>query len=137
NRRNKNKTSNHQLFDTEIGIYAAQNVIFGRGMNRNIDELSCAVAVIGPVRQRVKIHHRLDARIHSNELLDSVDWQISLVRALVWNGRVIRKPEPLTQSFIGAEEEQFIFFDRSTDNTAELIPLESRNFLARRIEVVL
>src|SRR5438093_11652076 len=57
--------------------------------------------------------------------------------ALVRNRRVIRKTEPLAQSFIGAEEKPFIFFNRSTDNTAELIPLESRNFLARRIEIVL
>ena len=133
----ENITPIQRVFVAELGIDAAQDVIFGRGLNGIIDELSCAVAVIGPVRQRVKIHHRLDARIHSNELLDSVDWQISLVCARVWNRRVIRKPEPLAQSFIGGEEEQFIFFDRSTDNTAELIPLESRNFLARRIEIVL
>src|SRR5207249_647989 len=133
----ENITPIKRILVAELGIDTAQDVIFGRGLNGIIDELSGAVAVIGSVRQRVKIHHRLDAWMHSNELLDPIDWQISLVRAGVWNRRVIRKPEPLAQSFIGAEEEQFIFLDRSTDHTAELIPLESRNFLVRRIEIVL
>src|SRR5438093_13752353 len=73
----------------------------------------------------------------SNELLNSVNRQVALVGASVRDGSVVGQPQPFPQAFIAAEEEQFIFFDRPAQNTAELIALERRNGLVREVEVVL
>src|SRR5207247_10602080 len=109
----------------ELSVDPPQHVIFGGWLNGIIDELCGAVSVIGSVRQRIQIHHRLYARIHSNELLHSIDRQIALVGACVRNGRIVSQPLPLPQAFITAEEEQFILLDWSAHNTAKLIALDS------------
>src|SRR5262249_26803340 len=93
-----------RILIAELGIDTAQHVVFGRWLNGIVDELCGAVAIVWSVWQRIQIHHWLYSRIHSNELFNAVDRQISLVRPCVWNRRVIRKPQTLSQSFVGAEE---------------------------------
>src|SRR5437016_2903275 len=108
----ENVAAIQRVLVAELSIDPPQHVIFGRWLHGIIDELCSAVAVIGSVRQRIKIHHRLYARMDSNELFNSIDRQIALVRAPIGNGCVIGEAEPLPQAFIAGEEEQLIFLHR-------------------------
>src|SRR5689334_18665460 len=55
--------------------------------------------------------------------------KVSLVEMFSSN-RTVPKSQPLTKAFVTAVQERFIFFDRTSQRAAKLVPLEGRDPLS-------
>src|SRR6266436_3733606 len=56
--------------------------------------------------------------------------RVQASRTVVRNNGHVRKSQPLTKAFVTAVQERFIFFDRTSQRAAKLVPLERRDPLS-------
>ena len=56
--------------------------------------------------------------------------RVQASRTVVGNNGHVRKSQPLTKAFVTAVQERFIFFDRTSQRAAKLVPLEGRDPLS-------